>query len=219
MGIAYVLNENELRENPGLHEIKILESREDVATLLDIYESIIESGISQSQIVGVRGDNRKNYYFIVSDRKLMFSFDIVAYVASRFSSRKVTNANIKLMFPLSLSRRNDYKVKDGSSSYGVGLPKLYYEKEGLLVTIPRDGEVVIGRSEKKTNFQIKGNPDVSRVHCKVYYDRRTGSTCIEDCNSNNGTFINGDNIGNKQAKLKVGDVVSLANEKLLVVKG
>lgn len=213
-----VIYEKDLKNYTGLHDLKILESREDVSTLLDIYSTLEESNIPSNQIIGVKEDNKHNYYFIVGEKRQLFSFDIVSFVTSRYTSRHVTNANIRLLFPLRLSRYN----KKGTSSsrkrvQEQGLPKLFYQKKNLLITIPRDGEVILGRSEKSTNFQIKGNDNVSRIHCKLYYDERSGSVILKDCDSQNGTFVDGERITTSGVPIDVGETISIAGEKFLVV--
>jgi hypothetical protein len=207
------LRESELRDYPNLHDLKVLESREDVSTLLDIYTSLEKEGITGKQIVTVKEDNGKNYYFVVSERRSLYNFDIISFIDSRYSSRKVTNANIKLLFPLGLSRG----IGGDSPRRGSGvIPKLYYEKGGALITVPREGAVTIGRSEKRSNYVIAGNNNLSRVHCKVFYDRRDGALRLEDCNSSKGTYLNGRKVGTSGELLEVGDVITLAGEKILV---
>jgi pSer/pThr/pTyr-binding forkhead associated (FHA) protein len=87
-----------------------------------------------------------------------------------------------------------------------------------MITVPRDAEVVIGRSSRRSNFVINGNGNVSRAHCKIFYDKREGCLKIEDCNSSHGTYVNGVAVRRGGMYLEVGDTISLAGEKFLVSK-
>lgn len=209
-----IIRESELKNFQGLHDLKYLESREDVATLLDLYEQVIEKGYSSNQIIAIKEDSSKNYMFVVGDKERLFSFDIVSFVSSRYTSKRVTTANIRLLFPKRLSRVNENRV----ARTNKGVLKLFYQKDNLLISIPRDGDVVIGRSAKNADFQITGNEKVSRVHCKVFYNKNTGTTNIADCNSQNGTFVDGHRIDNVGVALSVGETVTVADEKFLVVE-
>lgn len=214
MGTEYLLNESESNRQ-GLHDLRSLESREDVATLLDVYQEVMSEGISSNQILKVKEDNSKNYYFVIGTSRV-FGFDIVSYIDSRYTAKKVTNANIKLLFPTKLSRlKREYVDSRGRAS--KGLLKLLYQKKNLLITIPRDGEVIIGRSPKRADFVIDDNENVSRVHCSVYFDKDYGVTRLSDCNSQNGTFLDGKRVNKEGITLAVGETISIAGEKFLVV--
>ena len=214
----YILNENRTREISQLRDVKMIESREDVATILAIYNELEKKGVESSRIQGIKTDGR-DYYIILSNRKSFISFDIVSFIDSKYSSRKVTNANILLLFPPTLSRVGGRR---GTSRGDIrdGVPKLLYKSKGLLINVPRDGDVILGRSKKRTNFCIEDNNDVSRVHCKVYYDKEEGCLKVDDLDSQNGTFINGSKMrkGELGASLLVGDTLSLAGVKFLISK-
>lgn len=213
------IREDEVSRYSNLHDIKILESREDVATLLDVYRDVLDSGVPSGAVTGVRGDSEGHYFFVVSERRSMFGLDIVTFINNKYSSRKVTNANLNLLFPAELSRGlyGEEKSRRSSRTMGKGvIPNLYYEKENLLITVPRDGEIIIGRSDKRSNFVIKGNGKVSRVQCKVFLDKREGSLRVDDCNSSYGTYVNGVRVGRNGTMLEVGDTISFVGEKFLV---
>lgn len=213
------IREDEVSGYSNLHDIKILESREDVATLLDVYRDVLDSGVPSGAVTGVRGDSEGHYFFVVSERRSMFGLDIVTFINNKYSSRKVTNANLNLLFPAELSRGlyGEEKSRRSPRSMGKGvIPNLYYEKENLLITVPRDGEIIIGRSDKRSNFVIKGNGKVSRVQCKVFLDKREGCLRVEDCNSSYGTYVNGVRVGRNGTMLEVGDTISFVGEKFLV---
>lgn len=219
MGRKSYIREAELKNYPNLHDLKILESREDVATLVDVYKDVLSQGVPSSAITGVKEDNEKHYFFLVSDKRVMFGVDIVTLINNKYSARKVTNANINLLFPQEISRGlfGEEKVRRGRGTRGV-LPSLFYEKENLMISVPKDAPVVIGRSDKRSNFVIKGNGNVSRAHCKIFYDKREGCLKIEDCNSSHGTYVNGEEVKRGGMYLEIGDTISLAGEKFLVSK-
>lgn len=216
--LSYI-KESELSERRDLHDIKVLESREDVATLVEVYNDVLNQGISPSAVVGVREDAHKYYYFVVGEKRSLMYFDIVSFIDSRYSSRKVTNANINLLFPQSSSRGlKGEERKARRSQVGQGIPNLLYQKEDLLITVPRDGEVIIGRSEKRANFVVKENENVSRIHCKVFFDKKLGTLKVEDLESHNGTYVNGSKVGYGGEALEVGDTITLAGEKFRVTR-
>ncbi len=56
------------------------------------------------------------------------------------------------------------------------------------VPINQDFDYKIGRSVKSCNIVIGGDSNISRVHCMVRFDGRTGKFFLIDCSSN-GTFF------------------------------
>ena len=72
----------------------------------------------------------------------------------------------------------------------VGAPKPYLlrRKTGEKIYIP-DTEFKIGKSQINADYTISENQVISRVHCIVR--RKNGVTFIEDNNSTNGTFVDG----------------------------
>jgi pSer/pThr/pTyr-binding forkhead associated (FHA) protein len=71
----------------------------------------------------------------------------------------------------------------------------------------RPGMTVIGRAEE-CNVIVDTVGDVSRQHCaiSVFED---GTTVVRDFGSRNGSFINGERIGESEITLKTGDAVRL----------
>ena len=71
----------------------------------------------------------------------------------------------------------------------------------------------IGKLEGYVNAVIKV-PAVSRLHARIYEGAENGSYQVEDLNSTNGTFVNGDRIQPyTKVPLHVGDVIRLADEE------
>lgn len=211
------IRESEINKHTNFHDIKMLESREDVATLLDTYNEVLNQGVPATAIVDVKEDNDKNYLFLVGEKRVLFGLDLINLINRKYTSRSVTNANIKLLFPQELSRGLYGEDKNQRRAMVKGnLPGLYYEKDNLMISIPKDSEIIIGRSAKRSNFVIEGNPNVSRSQCKIYYDKRDGCIKIEDCNSSYGTYVNSMKVGRGGMVLEVGDVISFVGEKFLV---
>ncbi len=218
MGMKSYIRESEVSGHTNLHDLKILESREDVATLIDVYQDVLKQGIPANAITGVKEDTEKHYFFIVSDKRSMFGLDIVTFINNKYNARKVTNSNIILLFPQEISRGLYGEEKKRRPRAKGALPQLYYDRENLMISVPYDGAVVVGRSSKRSNFVINGNESVSRAHLKVFYDKREGCLKLEDCNSAHGTFLNGKRVGRGGAYLEVGDVITFVGEKILVSK-
>ena len=74
--------------------------------------------------------------------------------------------------------------------------------------------LTIGKQESTCGIVIPGDNTISRKHCKVSV--RSGRIIIEDLNSSNGTFVNGQQI-NEPVVLQPGDVLNLGNTVLKVV--
>ena len=71
---------------------------------------------------------------------------------------------------------------------------------------------IIGKS-KMANFTIQGNTYVSRKHCRI--TKRGAIFYLEDLNSTNGTFINGEPLQGK-IELREGMRVRLADKEYVV---
>lgn len=73
-------------------------------------------------------------------------------------------------------------------------------------------EILVGRDQNSCNFWIAGNSNIGRKHAK--FSVKNGTTFISDCNSTNGTFVNGTKLQpNVEVALKDGDKVMLADEE------
>lgn len=95
---------------------------------------------------------------------------------------------------------------------GIAFRSLNQEKE--LVIRPKDFPCIVGSSVKSSDFYLD-NPVVSRVHLRL--SEELGEYYIEDLNSTNGTFINEERIKAHQLeKIKIGDVITIANLQFMV---
>lgn len=68
--------------------------------------------------------------------------------------------------------------------------------------------IKIGK-EVDNDMIIEGDPSVSRYHIQLFIDDE-GNVFVTDCNSTNGTYINGQRI-NESIKLETYDVLKIAN--------
>ena len=71
------IRESEINKHTNFHDIKMLESREDVATLLDTYNEVLKQGVPATAIVDVKEDNDKNYLFLVGEKRVLFGLDLL----------------------------------------------------------------------------------------------------------------------------------------------
>lgn len=76
-------------------------------------------------------------------------------------------------------------------------------------------QFIIGKNPEAVHGVIGFNKAISRVHCKITYDK--GKYYISDMGSSNGTFINSKRIqqGNL-VEIKVGDIIKLANSEFII---
>lgn len=65
-----------------------------------------------------------------------------------------------------------------------GLKGMY---EGCDVPVLPTG-ILLGREPRSCHLIFEDLPEVSRYHCRVFYDRRTGYFVVTDLNSRNGVF-------------------------------
>ena len=82
-------------------------------------------------------------------------------------------------------------------------------KDNILLCKP---ETKIGKDSLHVDYCIRDNSTISRIHA-VFKVTPQGAS-VEDCNSTNGTFVNGVRLNANEAKfLNKGDVIRLANEE------
>jgi hypothetical protein len=88
----------------------------------------------------------------------------------------------------------------------------------LIVTVPVDGSVVLGREEPSpVAGACRGDTNVSRRHAEVTA-RGPDDVVIADIGSRNGTYVNDEKIApDTERGLRAGDVVELANNPRLVL--
>lgn len=81
------------------------------------------------------------------------------------------------------------------------------------IELPHNGAIKIGRNSKN-NIVIK-NAHISSLHCMI--KRENGIYYVEDCNSTNGTYLNGLRV--TKSKLESGDNVHLFNYTIHLESG
>ena len=79
---------------------------------------------------------------------------------------------------------------------------------GRVFVLDQDEPFYVGR-DKKCDYQI-ASTRVSRLHCK--FVGRRGSFCVEDLDSRQGTYVNGERV--KSRALRSGDVVMVSGNRL-----
>ena len=79
----------------------------------------------------------------------------------------------------------------------------------------RSGGVRLGRSS--SNDISIPDEELSRNHC-LFEGEADGSIRVTDLASANGTYVNGESIGARSVKLKVGDVIDVGETELVVVE-
>lgn len=78
------------------------------------------------------------------------------------------------------------------------------------------GDFVIGRGEGSADGVIHGHKLVSRSHCKIIY--KSGDYFVEDLNSKNGTYVNGDRVlPGSSARLQQETLLRVADVSFRVV--
>ncbi len=107
-----------------------------------------------------------------------------------------------------------------TTSYGIQINQVFvldsiqkiallitaYSKDCKRIPLPDNFEIIIGRSSIGGSNRIDIDyPFVSREQCKIV--RLYGNAYLEDCNSKNGTYLNGQAI--EKASLREGDIISI----------
>ena len=90
---------------------------------------------------------------------------------------------------------------------------LTYEIASHTQQIPLDADVTtLGRGHEST-VRLRHDTEISRVHCRV--EHRPDGTCLaSDCDSKNGTYVNGRQIGDQPVTLKNGDQIRIGKTQL-----
>ena len=92
----------------------------------------------------------------------------------------------------------------------IRLKNLKTSRSYSLIVCP---ELIIGRMEIDGVFTIKGDPAISKKHCRLYTDGN--NLWIEDLNSANHTFLNGQQV-DSPVPVKSGDEIKVGNSLLMV---
>ena len=100
---------------------------------------------------------------------------------------------------------------DRTTSGQLKLGTLIRRKSGEQIALNKS-YFTIGKDSLHVDYCIKDNGTISRQHAIIRADEK--GVLLEDCNSTNGTFINGTRLDGGQAViLRSGDSVRLANEE------
>lgn len=198
----------------GLSDIKVFEGREDVATFLATYDRV-KQDVDARKIKAAKIDESRNYFFVVG-KSIGIPLDVIKFIKTRYPSVPVNSANLKLLFPKERSRSarlTNVGANRKTRLISSVLPIIVYNGKGS--SIPPNGAVVIGRGDEGVNLKVRNNGDVSRRHCKIYYDKNDDCIKIDDLSSKNGTYVNGYKLarGETGYVLDINDRITLAGEK------
>lgn len=99
--MAYI-KEDELLESDGYEDIKVLETVEDVATLLETFEEVVQT-VNYKRIKKVL--SKDGYFFFVIGDTLDGIFDMYSFINKYFDDElNITPLNARLVFPKRFSR-------------------------------------------------------------------------------------------------------------------
>lgn len=97
----------------------------------------------------------------------------------------------------------------------AGEPRLSYYENGLVRRVPiRDGRILVGKQQGQVDL-VLSSPRISHVHAE--FRQEGGGFVVVDCNSKNGTYINGSReriTSYTPYPLQNGDTVRLADVEL-----
>lgn len=79
---------------------------------------------------------------------------------------------------------------------------------GLRVQLPRDSEFLLGRGIDRGGLTV-ADPKMSRLHARIVWDGRSGMSRLDDADSANGSFVDGER--QRSAMLTHGSVVRLGD--------
>lgn len=200
--------------------VKVLKDESDISTLIEVFDNAMLE-ISTDFISNVVENNSGMFLFVTSREES--NFDLLDFINQKYKSEvKINCVNARYLFPKGKSRgifNTDMLEEEDTEEIATGFMdedelegilgdmSILYQKTGENISISFSG-LSIGRSSKKSDFIIKDNGNVSRLHCRLY--REGTSLYIEDCGSANGTYVNGE---------KITDIVELHNNDIIVLAG
>ena len=213
MSALYMVSPEDLEKDKSLKEFKERSnlSREECATVLEVFKSAIAEGNDLAGVSRVLVNSSGNVIFLKDGGE---DLDLLTYLDGMWSEGSVNCANAKFLFPERLSygvfdygeSTDDMDDDDDGATDLIDdndellLSRdrfLVYMKNGIRLPFTETG-TIIGRSSAQSDFVIKGNGSLSKSHCKIYLE--DGRAVIEDLNSSNGTYVNGKRVpkGGKQ---------------------
>jgi hypothetical protein len=138
------------------------------------------------------------------------------------SYRNVRSANIDYGDATTvLSKAALNPVEDGATTIldsndmvqAVSLGKLTRKNTNETIEITKS-DFSVGKDRMHADYCISNNRAISRQH--VVFTRGKNGTYVKDCNSTNGSWINGIKLqSERQVLLNDGDVLKLANEEFI----
>ena len=79
---------------------------------------------------------------------------------------------------------------------------------------------MIGRSAKQSNIVIGGNRNISKGHCNLLYDGKSGEFLLTDLSSTNGVYVDNQRLEpQKTYRYKTEVQFSLANNQCIIKAG
>ena len=209
----------------GFEKVTQLNTAEDVATVLDVYEELLKHGVKPEEIVYPYENNGKYVFLVGADIAGAGEFDLFPWIKEMLGDSElvVTCTNARFLFGKSRSRGyyeppvKQVKVTNNSKyeEEEIGTTDmdededdesptdfldeddeedskhyLLHKRLNIQVPISIKRGLIIGRSSQRTDYAIKNNGNVGRVHAQIYVDE-TGRYMVHDCDSKNGTYIDG----------------------------
>jgi pSer/pThr/pTyr-binding forkhead associated (FHA) protein len=89
--------------------------------------------------------------------------------------------------------------------------------EESFLRIPEDRTLVFGR-ENYCDYQLKMEAEISREHFSVGPGDAPNLFVLVDLGSRNGTFLNGEKLGNDAVELKEGDEIRAGSQRFAYFK-
>ena len=99
------------------------------------------------------------------------------------------------------------------SAYARSIATLVRQRTGEVFRLEKS-ENKIGKRERSVDICIRSNPALSREHCAIRL--LSGVYYLEDLNSSNGTYLNGEMIApGKMVRLTDGGRIRMADEEFV----
>lgn len=214
----------------------VLNSKEDVATLLEVYEKCLQS-FNPEDISGVA--ERDGFYVCIVNPGVVGDFDLFALLNTGYvgdGRTEISCANARFLFPADISRgeymkrqaevgvsdTNDFEDKSDETDTGFwdedeinGTRYVKHIALGESIPIEDEDGVIFGRSTTRSGYSVN-NDLMSRLHARVYLE--DGKYMVEDLGSKNGTFINNVRVfPGKDREIKLGNTLRMADEEFKFV--
>jgi len=185
-------------------------------------------GFKDKLIARIKDMPRIMYVFIVLTAIIMILI-IIILISSRKKknmNNKIDNNNSMGIGPIMESdNRTEVLVNNNSTEQKkTGTQYLFAPEKKIRIKLKDksnnkiydkslDDILTIGRNKDKNVIAIYNEPTVSGQHCKIYLEG--AEVFIEDNNSSNHTFVNGNKI-DKPTVLRTGDIITLGRVSLEV---